>query len=195
MGIFQKMKRDKAYRVKVVLLLVGFLILIGNTGEPKEAKKQYESFSTCNSINTMFSLGDQFWLWDDSSVHHGTVTGNTVQQTQCTLAECYIGQIPAAWALDQKVCVPYVPNGWVVPEGHGQDPDKACHSGCVENIGGEYHCRACEDNEEPETCNAAMQAVADMVNDLFDSNMRCKSAFYAVVFGGGMLALILFAAL
>lgn len=172
MKILERLKKDKSFRIKAILIAVLIVFIWSKGGEEK---KEAQPFETCDQYNTFgFEAG---WDWEDGSHHMDGVSGDNI--ALCIASNCYMAEVPVSGWLNPEVCVPYALNGWIV------DDVDACKSGCVSTVNDKTICVACE---EGETCNARERSIAKILWSM-GVDLSCKTAYYAVLFGGGTMLL------
>ncbi len=195
------MKKDKDYRVRVVLIGMIILLIIGNTGETK--KEAAVSQSTCDLANThkdgcsidkdsIINIGDDLIDCMPRSVLElgGPTDGS---KETCIANQCEVGTLSVT-GLNTYVCWSLVPNGWRTDNINNCENDGLV----IDPTDSEYGvlCRAYASGVDPSTrdCNAAMEGIASMVQE-FMPDMGCRTAFYMTIFGGSIMLLMIFAAM
>lgn len=193
MKFFERMKSDKAYRFRVIILIVIALLIYPNLGTDKKEAPVRQTFETCHQYNsficTIFSSGGEGWIFEGEKYYNNLCGEEGI--SLCKNAGCYVAVLPQ-FGTNPKVCVPYITNGWVsIPS---QDAVNACINGCTgDTFGTEgIFCQPCDPGEEPQYCNSGEQSVANMIKSLGIS-MPCKTAYTLTIIGGGFLALLLLA--
>lgn len=182
MNFIQQFKRDKKFRFRTILIAMIILIVYGATGENKK-EATYDPNSPCN----LQSSG----CGDGSLIPLTPCTETLCRSTYDGTKACTIEHNNFLEGLFDR-CVNCVPNG---KYGEGTT---ACCSGHVESTSQTtdsgntvWLCKA----PPPGTveCNAAENAVASILMG-FMPDLPCKTAYYMTIFGGGFLALLIFAA-
>lgn len=184
--------KDKKFRLKVIVVVIT-LIIMWNTygGEKKEAK----TFDECNTYNSAIDSIIQCagwvgacgpWKWVDDTTHWGILYGNDV--ARCRDNGCYVGRKPIDYWGDKNLCVPYVPVGWAAEDGYAEE---ACQAGggCIGSDFGDTHvwCRTCNEDDKAQVCNSAERSVAKIVDSMGIKIDSCKTKYYLVIFGGGLM--------
>lgn len=202
MTFLQRMKKDKKFRFKVVVIILIILMAIGQVpGEKKEAPVDQ---ATCNLANTVESgfLVDCRWSQSEIDLIGGDICMDmglgipprpTDQAIEICVANlCKVG-MKSLSGINRYACLSLVPNGM-----RTNNPDNCKEDSVVVDADDDYGilCKAYASGVDPSTrsCNAAMEGIAKIVQN-FMPNMGCTSAFYIAIFGGGMIALMIFAAM
>lgn len=189
MGFTQRLKKDKKFRFKVILIFIVAVIILGNTSEKKES---IPSQSTC----------DQF----DNLV--------TAQINGCTNAGCAV-VAPNIWSTISVVeCLDIYLGGLGLSctnnpttssistfiAGSQSEASALCGSTKKAIDSGESFCfktlYTCVDVPTESQCTENYQTqLAGFIDSIWEENkLDCKMKFYITSFGGGFLALMMFMA-
>lgn len=183
-SFMQKMRNNPDYRLRVILLVILGVLVYGSLGTDK---KTVQAFETCHAHNGILAISTTPWTYGGQNYYKGLTFDQ--DKEVCLGQLCMVGRVPQ-WGPDQKYCAPSIDNGFYIMKSLSSD---GCTSKCSTSIDDEWLlCRACEPDEEPQTCNAAEKAIADIVKQMFPS-LSCKTAYYTAIFGGGFAVLLLFA--
>ncbi len=184
MKFMERFRKDKAYRIKVIIIAVLIIFIwTKGGGEKKEA-----DWDTCLSynINAGFCILMPIYLGKTTlDFPYGCVV--LENRNLCLANNCVIGE-QVQFGTNPDACLPYVPTSWVTTNADD------CQSGCFESYGEDkVLCRVCEEDEKPETCNSREESVGKILSSVFP-RMGCKSRYYIALFGGGFAALMMFMA-
>ncbi len=188
MNLIQRMKKDKSYRFKVVIIITLAIILWGNTknDEKKEGWSQY-----CDQYNYHFLECGVRWLTAPSYKY---VLGCTYgdKEDRCRAdTQCAVGRDLSEPIIEIKTCYASVANSLIA------ENEEECEN-CADPYGeGRWLCRACTDEEiknPTPTCNTMMKDIGSVLKELIPT-LICKSAFYLTIFGGASALLLVFAAM
>ena len=204
MKFIERIKKDKDYRWKTILIFIAAVMLIGSIPEDK---KQAVSQDSCNQANTGGPIfGFDFlpgYGWDQSIISIigrdiGIPTGASFKPTQesldlCAGARCKVGRKVLGGALtpDLYGCFTEVPNGL-----RAESRDDCANDGEVIDSDSKYSV-LCEEFEEGTTkkdiqCTSEVQrTLAGILDSIWSTNdMSCKERYYTTAFGGGTIFLI-----
>lgn len=193
--ILDKMKRDKKYAIKVVLIAVLALIVISNFGGKKEAPTQSE----CDVANQGGGCDSEAPILksvtNDHCMESNIYTGEVVldQASLCQNLGCVVGRELDSVGLigegyDEYACLPCAPVGVVVAK------DTECCSGSARSLYyKEQNLQMCNTPTPDDVCTSDIQSsIGGIIDSIWSSNdMNCKTKFYMVVFGGGFIAVLL----
>ena len=197
MTMMDNIKKNFKKRFWLFIIVVLVLLAYGNSGQKEAPARQ--TFETCHTYNSINWLGyltpatsfNQNWQWVDGTTYSKQLDSNDI--IECKSSGCYVGTISEDYAFDKRLCLPYIPNGWLAEKGQGSD---ACESSVSTSFDDTHVlCRALNEGETPTTCNSAEQGIANIVQSMGLSGDNCKSAYIIAIFGGAFLLLIVFAAL
>lgn len=178
MNFTQKLKKDKKFRFLVIAIAI-ILVIAFNGNSKKEARA---TVNYCNMYNTI-SILDTAWIFGGSSFNVHTTGSNKI--SCISDPQCYVARYLVTGWFDKYVCLPFVPTGWATDK--SEDSTEACETGCYSAYDDEFNrCRQCAEGEKPQTCNANERGVANIVQGM-GLNMPCKTSYYLVIFGGGLL--------
>ena len=203
MKFTERLKKDKGYRIKAILIFIAAVMLIGSIPDSKKEARQ----SQCNNANiggTQLPDGSTFCGWpsDIKAELGGDLCMDIFQigPTQkalelCTQNLCEVGRYSKESSIDLYGCFDCVPVGARATRA------SLCCSGVAETLekGGTYD-KLCissggDDPNKPDPSSACsnefQKTLAGMVDsvEFFDGN-SCKTNYYLVVFGGGAIFLI-----
>ncbi len=175
------LKKLQKNRITYLLIALVIIVIWSGSGEKKEA-----SWETCTSHNTNAAfciLLPQYILnlYKVTDFPYGCVAFEN--REKCVASKCFIAeQVKTGTNID--VCLPTVPNEWVAESAEG------CEN-CFSDYGKDkYLCRECEPDEpEPGRCNANEMGIAKIIYPKYIDD--CKTAYYLIVFGGGLIVLML----
>lgn len=189
MDIIKRMKKDRDYRYRVILLVaIGIILFSQFSGEKKEAK----TFEQCHIYNTAYAPSNILspWSWHTYTNNFKHIE-TSLKELECKESGCYVAVIPKDYWVDHKVCVPSVPDGWAA------DTNNACESGCMSDSSYRDKYYLCVDcgGDAPTTCNSAESAIASVIQSMGLFKNNCKTAYYTTIILGIFLALIIFAAM
>ncbi len=179
MRFAERLKKDKAFRTKAILIAILIIFIWSKGGE----EKKEASWDTCLSYNTNAELCILM------PIHFGKTTSDfpygcvaLENRELCVANNCVIGE-QIQFGTNPDVCMPYVPNGWIATNADD------CQN-CFDPFGEDkILCGVCEHGEEPETCNSREKSIGKILSSIFP-RMGCKSRYYIVLFGGGFMALM-----
>lgn len=195
MNIFKRLKTDKKFRVKAVVLMLIFYFVLNLLPE----KKEFQSQEVCDSFN---SFGNNI---TGLMTREATIT---CEASGCvaafrhnpddslpivgTIADWFVDMIGLAKDPGAK-CMAGANDGQYVLAEALKEANSKCKSGksvLIKSILlGEdvYKCLAEDPNQ---VCNANERPIADLVRGM-GLDIGCKTAYYMVIFGGGMMILML----
>ena len=201
MKYIERIKKDKDYRWKVILVFIAAVMLIGSIPEDK---KQAVSQDSCNQANTAGSratidIGIFGYGWDQSIIDIiGSDIGMpklTLKPTQesldiCAGARCKVG-MKSITGFNPYGCFTEVPNGL-----RASSRNDCANDGEVIDSDADYGV-LCKEFEEGTTkkdiqCTSETQrTLAGILDSIWSSNdMTCKERYYTTAFGGGLLTLV-----
>lgn len=195
MTFLQRMKKDKKFRFRVILIAILVLMAVGQV--PGEKKEALVSQDICDQANTK-GCEAEFGNQGTAGCLERNIDGSLDAQAgqDCVSLLCNVGRkidTQGGERVDSYACFSLVPNGL-----RAKLPDDCVQDKTLINAESDYPylCTAFPPGVEPSTrtCNAAMEGIADIVQS-FLPDLGCTSAFYIAVFGGAMIILMTFAAL
>jgi hypothetical protein len=197
MSFVKRLKSDKKFRLNVMIVFALAVLIFGNT---PEAKKEAVSQSTCNQANEGALSCEQF-----EAPVLTSITGNHCMNIRtgggpvlesailCESLGCVVGrEIDSSGILteqfDEYACISNAPAGIAVKSS----------SACISKEGTENSALSapynliCASGGPGPTCSGITKTLSGFVDDLpFFKSQNCKTNFYFVAFGGGLLALVL----
>jgi hypothetical protein len=214
MTFANKIRKDKKFRMNAILVFIAIVFLIGNL--PGEQKKEAPSQSVCNQANSVpiFASSCDFAPQFESELGGDIcMTKNIITQEPsgedivlCVGLGCSVGrQLEDTFLIntpDSYACFDCVPSGLVahntnnccslnsVSSGIVDYPVLCKSAGQIDNGTGQ------EDPNLPNPKAACGSSIESLVADIGSSipwvqDQPCKSRFYIMAFGGGLLALVL----
>jgi len=174
MNFIKRLKNDKTFRFKFVLVLALFMIVI-NSGAKKEATDQ----ATCDTKNSLNPCSTPYGMCMYNIPATSVYTSGDAMQ--CKALECKVGNSKSPLN-DQGVCFSCVPAGYYV-----QAIMDCCSQDAVQYDADEFLCKAVNPDNPVATCNAAEQTIANIVYGMGLKSLSCKMAYYLVIFGGAMV--------
>lgn len=211
MTFIERMKKDKNYRFKIVLIGVIIMLIIGNSGENKKEAPVLQSI--CNQANRLpgalfsgadcsgfpsniMSITNNGCLRYDPIHLPGNDGINIEDKNLCFGNLCKIGTYQRSGILVPDIfgCFSCVPDGLRAKAG------ECCNDEVIIDNKDDYLvlCKALAPGVDPSTreCNSAMEGVGSIVQQIVpDLNLGCRSAFYITVFSGAMIIMFIFAAI
>ena len=210
-----KLKKDKGFRVQVVIIAALILLFYGSFLSPD--KKEAISQETCNAANLevdsyQSELNDELlgacdfpttintFLGGDICIRSNIITQRVLQDdvNLCIGLDCFIGRQPESsdiiGAPDTFGCFSCVPNGLKT-----QHPDNCCSKEAADIVykdGYDFLCKALPEGTDPSTkiCNSFEQGIADMMEGV-GIKLQCKTAYFLFIIGMAFMVLIMMAAM
>lgn len=180
----QRLKNDKPYRRKTILIVMAVILMIALNGNQS---KKTASFAVCDGKNMMTcgegndhgesrclnSQIDITSLWNIQGAFNGA------EQNKCLKAGCVVAVWQSGSTHDAH-CFDEVPDGWIVRK------KSDCKSNEAEITDRWIVCR---EAQEGEGCTKDYEKMfAKMVDSVWATNpFTCKQRFYAVAGMGAML--------
>lgn len=178
----QRLKNDKSYRRKTILIVIVVILMIAINGNQS---KKTASFALCDSKNlNVCGEGNEHGQdrclisWDPTSITiSGAFTGEA--QNKCWEADCAVAVWQGGITHDAH-CFNEVPNGWIVKK------KSDCESG-EGSIINEYI--ICREAQEGERCEKDYEKMfAKFLDSVWATNpFTCKQRFYVVAGMGALL--------
>lgn len=186
MKFIQRLKNDKTYKRKVILLIIIFILIIG-FNEHKEKKmatvascenKNLRGCGEADEHNALNGLCLGTWL---STLMDVTISSafNGAEQNRCWESNCVVAVWEGGISHDAH-CFKKAPNRWIVKK------KSDCDSG-EGSIVGEYI--ICREAEEGEACTEEIEkTLAGFLDSMWALNpLTCKQRFYLMGGIGAML--------
>lgn len=187
MSFVKRFKQDKGYRLKTILIFIVIVLIAGNTGN-KNVKKTFKTQEECNVYNNeLFNpLCLNKCCWDYIGLNQCNELG---EADVCEANGCWEGV--EIIDLDEYGCFSCVPAGLYTRVG-----SDACCSGLADPMtnpdvsGYNYLCKA--GTGTPQVCTDLQSQVGSIIKSIPGLGvLGCKTRFYIIAFGGGLLAFIL----
>lgn len=212
MKFIQRMKKDKKFRIKTIIIgvLLVFLFTSMGGGEKEELTQAhcnqanrhisgsglvpgtFHPFCTGFSSSVLSTIGNKCLALDTIFGGYGL---DQDSQEECIALSCNIGTAIVDSGLDSYACFAKVPDGV-----RAQSAD-ACENDFINQPnsdaeGYDFLCKAYPPGTDIEDveCNSAERGIAQVLMSVMPS-LKCKTAYYMVLIGGAFLALIIFAAI
>lgn len=200
MGFIDRFRSDKKFRFNVILIFVAIVLMAGNT-PGTDKKEAVRTNAECKDIaggDNNFNGADFNACVNGGCYPVTTASANIAGDiTQCLSAGA--GKLfPGLEVPFMTDCVAQVPNN-IKYISLTDTTINACQSASGIKIGsfwcgGDiYQCRFSPDPVEDKRCSSEFQRSLGSILDSFEwsSKMTCKSQFYLVAFGGGLVAFTL----
>ena len=179
MRFAERLKKDKAFRTKAILIAILIIFIWSKGGEEK---KEFQSVDFCKAINNDDDCVSNDCVWDEWHIITDPSCASCIQVgDRITKADIY-DLYPSKWPAGVCCSGAYLTIEDAAELVPGSQP------GII--------CKAADDpdsvTEEETVCNSRERAFAKILwPKVIDS---CKTAYYAVLFGGGFAALMMFMA-
>lgn len=190
MKLFDKIKKNRSY--KIVIIVFVLIAVFISISDKKEAVTQ----ETCNTANTWGPILPCYWnnalvqeLTENTCMFNSPIPFFDVPQSsidECISISCVMGF--ESKTVNTYGCFSCVPNG--IRATNSND----CCGKAKQTDDGEYG-YLCMAEEEDEKCNESEKGIAEFVQSIGLFTDNCKFAYYAAIFGGFMMMLIVFAAI
>jgi len=184
MKFIKRLKTDKGFRFKVILLFVVIVIIFGNT---ESDKKNATAQAVCDIAN-LATCTDLGGVNSNKCMQLGLFPNPSQPLIDsCIGSGCFIGVKPDAGPLtyDAFVCLSCVPTGL-----RSDNPSRCCSGQAISSDFKDYD-YVCKSIDADDTCTTDLQkSLGSLLGKVFP-DMGCKTRFYITVFGGGLLSLVL----
>ena len=197
MKFIERIKKDKGFRFKSILILViGLIIIFSMSSEKKEWFGPDQS--VCNQAN----LGTSMLFCDGfSSEIHNLYLGETCMNGNnfgvvgqeridlCTSLGCIVGVGPDTFDIDSKACFGCIPAG-VRTNSKNNCCSKDAYFIEYGNDGNDYLCKDAANIDPEKVCNTAEQSIASIAQSMGLFQNDCKTAYIMTLFIGGLLVFV-----
>jgi len=208
MKFTERFKKDKKYRLNIILIFTAIVLMAGNVPGQEKKEAILTPQADCNQANKGFSSICAFSqiyqneLGGDTCIQDTGLIRGTPSQSDidlCIGLKCAVGR-------EIKEIITNIPDVYgcfdCVPVGlRATTEEKCCSSTSIISPYDEYD-HLCvssgdpTDPNKPDTSDQCTSATQESLGSLLNSfswtrEMGCKSQFYLVAFGGGFLAFIL----
>lgn len=180
MNFAKRFKSDKGFRFKVIIGFIVIVLIYGNMGE-KDVKKTFKTQEECTVYNSRTAC-----FWDYIA---GFGCNYLSEASVCEANGCWEGV--EIIDVDENGCFSCVPAGLYTRVG-----SDACCSGLADPMtnpdvsGYDYLCKA--GTGTPQTCTDIQSQIGSIIKSIPGlGGLGCKTRFYIIAFGGGVLAFIL----
>lgn len=196
MNFAKRFKSDKGFRFKVILIFIVIVLIYGNMGN-KDVKKMIDQ-PTCNTANRQTGTFCDFdsknvlaynKIGSDSCMYHALTDSD---ENLCVGLQCTIGRGDEDYTTDTWGCFDCAPAGIFVRASGN------CCGPRVSMDGPSDFDFLCQQEAPEDECSTSLQTqIASIVKAIPGlGNLACKTRFYIIAFGGGLVAMIfIFAAL
>ena len=212
-----KLKKDKGFRFKVVIIAALIILFYGSFLSPEKKEWHGPDQSVCNVANTVsgaqckVGIAGDTWYFPtnirelyigDSCMNLKSLGGGPVQEDvdMCISLEkggeeCKVATRPNSQNYDGFACFGCVPVGL-----RASSEDDCCSRDArfseYGDDGYDYLCKDIDPENPPENkiCNSFEQGIADMMEGV-GIKLQCKTAYFLFIIGMAFMALILLAAM
>jgi len=187
MNFIQKMKKDRKYRFRVVVILVLFFIIWGNTTGNQEKKEAWSQY--CDQYNYHNLECTVRWPTVPALKYVLGCTYGDREDLCRADSQCVVARDLSEPIVEIKACYASVVDSQIA------ELEEDCQNCASPYKDGKWLCRACTDEEiknPTPTCNTVMREIGSVLREIAP-DLSCKTAFYLTIVGGAFIILLIFA--